>query len=79
MRPMQRRIPRWAYVVGVLVALAAAGLAVWLIWGRAPEDVSNPDAEFTVPEEEPEPKKRKPEDFVWPIFGYTPVRRFPAA
>lgn len=74
MRPMQRRFPRWAYVVGVLVALAAAGLAGWLIWGRAPEDVSNPDAEFTVPDEEPEAKKRKPEDFVWPIFGYTPDR-----
>src|SRR5688572_17052219 len=74
MRPMQRRIPRWGYVVGVLVALAAAGLAVWAIWGRAPEDVSNPDAEFTVPEEKPEQKKRKPEDFVWPIFGYTPDR-----
>ena len=74
MRPMQRRFPRWAYIVGILLALAAAGLAGWLIWGRAPEDVSNPDAEFTVPEEKPKAKKRKPEDFVWPIFGYTPDR-----
>ena len=74
MPPMQRRIPRWAYVVGVLVVLAAGGLAAYLIWGRAPEDVSNPDAEFTAPTEEPEPTKRKPENFVWPIFGYTPDR-----
>jgi outer membrane protein assembly factor BamB len=73
MPPMQRRVPRWAYLVGVVVALAAGGLAAWLIWGRAPEDVSNPDAEFTAPIEEPKPKK-KPKDFVWPIFGYTPDR-----
>jgi hypothetical protein len=71
---MQRRFPRWAYVVAALVALAAGGLAVWLIWGKAPGDVSNPDAEFTAPTEEPKPKKRKPEDFVWPMFGYTPDR-----
>jgi len=74
MPPMQRRIPRWAYAVGVVVALAAGGLAVWLIWGGAPEDVSNPDAEFTAPAETPTPAKRKPKDFVWPIFGYTPDR-----
>jgi outer membrane protein assembly factor BamB len=74
MPPMQRRVPRWAYVVGVVVVLAAGGLTAWLIWGRAPEDVSNPDAEFTAPTDEPKPEKRKPEDFVWPIFGYTPDR-----
>jgi outer membrane protein assembly factor BamB len=74
MPPMQRRIPRWAYVLGVVLALAAGGLAVWLIWGRAPDDVSNPDAEFTAPTEEPKPAKRKPKDFVWPIFGFTPDR-----
>ncbi len=79
MPPMQRRMPRWAYVLGAVVTLAAGGLAAWLIWGRAPEDVSNPDAEFTAPTEKPKPKK-KPEDFVWPIFGYTPDRSkyFPA-
>ena len=75
---MQRRFPRWAYVVGALAVLAAGGLTAYLIWGRAPEDVSNPDAEFTAPTEEPKQPKRK--DFVWPIFGYTPDRAkyFPA-
>jgi outer membrane protein assembly factor BamB len=74
MAPMQRRLPRWAYLLGALAALAAAALAAYLIWGRAPGDVSNPDAEFTVPEE-PKPRpKRKPKEFVWPIFGYTPDR-----
>ena len=73
MPPMRRRFPRWGYIVAALVALAAGGLAVWLIWGQAPDDVSNPDAEFTAPTEEPKPKK-KPKDFVWPIFGYTPDR-----
>ena len=73
MPPMQRRIPRWAYVLGVVAVLAAGGLTAWLIWGRAPEDVSNPDAEFTTPAEAPK-AKRRPKDFVWPIFGYTPDR-----
>jgi len=75
MPPMQRRFRRrWPYVLAALVVLAAGGLTAYLIWGRAPGDVSNPDAEFTVPPEQPKPKKRKPEDFVWPIFGYTPDR-----
>lgn len=71
---MPRRLPWWANALIVVAVLAAGGLAAWLIWGRAPEDVSNPDAEFTAPSEEPKPEKRKPEDFVWPIFGYTPDR-----
>jgi outer membrane protein assembly factor BamB len=74
MPPMRRRIPRWAYIASVLVVLAAGGLTAYLIWGRAPGDVSNPDAEFTEPDDEPTAKKRKPKDFVWPIFGYTPDR-----
>jgi outer membrane protein assembly factor BamB len=74
MPPMQRRVPRWAYVAAAAAALAAGGLAAYLIWGRAPDDVSNPDAEFTAPSEEPEPEKRKPKDFLWPVFGYSPDR-----
>src|SRR5688500_14853986 len=74
MPPMQRRFPRWAYVLAAVVVLAAGGLAAWLNWGDAPEDVSDPDAEFTAPAEEPKQKKRKPKDFVWPVFGYTPDR-----
>jgi outer membrane protein assembly factor BamB len=74
MPPMQRRFPRWAYALAALAVLAAGGLTAYLIWGRAPGDVSNPDAEFTVPQDEPKPKKRRPADFVWPVFGYTPDR-----
>jgi len=57
----------------VLVGGVGGGLA-YLEWGRAPDDVSNPDAEFTVPEEPPKKKPKKERDFVWPIFGYTPDR-----
>jgi outer membrane protein assembly factor BamB len=73
---MQRRIPRWAYALLAVVVLAGGGLVAYLMWGEAPDDISNPDAEFTVPEEEPkaDKKRKKPEDFVWPIFGYTPDR-----
>lgn len=71
---MPRRFPRWAYALAVLAVLAAGGLAAYLLWGRAPEDVSNPDAEFTVPQDDPKPKKPRAKDFVWPIFGYTPDR-----
>lgn len=74
MPPMRNRFPRWGYLVAALLVIAAGGLAAWLIWGKAPGDVSNPDAEFTAPSEEPKPKKKKPEDFVWPFFGYTPDR-----
>jgi len=74
MPPMRSRFPRWRYIVGALLVVAAGGLAVWLIWGKAPGDVSNPDAEFTAPTEEPKAKKKKPEEFVWPFFGYTPDR-----
>lgn len=76
MPPMLSRIPRWGWVAAALVAAAAAGLAAYLIFGRAPEDVSNPEAEFTVPEEEapPERERERKRDFVWPIFGYTPDR-----
>jgi outer membrane protein assembly factor BamB len=75
MPPMLRRLPRWFYILAAVAAvLAVGGLVGYLIWGRAPGDVSNPDAEFTVPQEQPKPKKRKPADFVWPIFGYTPDR-----
>ena len=71
---MKRRLPWWGYAIAAVLVIAAGGLAAWLIWGQAPEDVSNPDAEFTAPTEEPKQKKPKPEDFVWPVFGYTPDR-----
>jgi outer membrane protein assembly factor BamB len=75
MPPMPIRIPRWGYAAIAAVLLAAGGAGAYLIWGRAPGDVSNPDAEFTVPAPAPKPPKRKKEKpFVWPIFGYTPDR-----
>ena len=55
MPPMQRRFPRWAYALVALAVVAAGGLTAYLIWGRAPGDVSNADAEFTVPDKQPEP------------------------
>lgn len=74
MPPMRRLRRRWPYAVAVLVLLAGAGAAAYLIWGRAPDDISNPGADFTVPEEERQPQRRRRENFVWPIFGYTPDR-----
>src|SRR5688500_6704622 len=74
MPPVKRRFPWWAHALFALAVLGGCALAAWFLWGKAPEDVSNPDAEFTVPQEEPKPQKRKPENFVWPMFGYTPDR-----
>ena len=70
-------MPRWLYAAAaaVLAIVMAVGIG-YLLWGRAPDDVSNPDADFTVPEEPAQPKlpPKKKEDFVWPTFGYTPDR-----
>ena len=74
MPPVKRRFPWWGHALIALVVLAGVGGAAYLLWGKAPNDVSNPDAEFTVPDEKQKPKKRKPKDFVWPVFGYTPDR-----
>ena len=49
-RAMQRRFPRWAIRRRCRSSRSPrAASPCWLIWGRAPEDVSNPDAEFTAP------------------------------
>ena len=66
---------RWPLVLLVLVLVGgmAGGLA-YLKWGRAPDDVSNPDADFTVPQEQPPAKQPKAKAFVWPTFGLTPDR-----
>lgn len=75
MPPVRRLRRRWPYLLAVLVLLAGAGAAAWLVWGDAPEDVSDPAADFTEPEEEPEPERpKKRENFVWPILGYTADR-----
>jgi outer membrane protein assembly factor BamB len=76
-----RKRRRWPLVLLVLVLVGGlAGGVGYLIWGRAPGDVSNPDAEFTVPEKTPPKPKPRSKEFVWPIFGYTPDRAkyFPA-
>lgn len=71
---MQRRFRRrWPYLLAALIVLAGAGLGAYLIWGRAPGDVSNPNAEFK-PQQPKKAKKPTPDRFVWPIFGYTPDR-----
>jgi outer membrane protein assembly factor BamB len=70
----RRRRRRWPFVVGGLVALGVAGLVVYLTAGQTPGDVSNPEVEFTTPQE-PAPKpKRRSKAFAWPFYGYTPAR-----
>jgi outer membrane protein assembly factor BamB len=74
-----RRRRRWI-LIGLAVAVLAAGGAVAFVLQHQPGDVSNPHVEFSAPptatptpQQTPEPKKA--EDFRWPIYGYSPDRR----
>ena len=73
---------RWPFVLAaVVVVLGLGALVVYNTWVKAPGDVTDEDAEFqdtaeqdVPPPEEPEPRKRKGETFVWPDFGFSPNR-----
>jgi outer membrane protein assembly factor BamB len=67
--PGGRRRRRWPWLAGLLVVLAGAGLAAYLIFVKAPGDVSHPDVEFTQPAKAPPPKKRDT-GYDWPLYGY---------
>jgi outer membrane protein assembly factor BamB len=77
----RRRRRRWPLILAVVVVLlAGGGLAVYLIWGKKPGDVSNPNAEFsdtqdqqTQPNQAPA-KKKKGETFIWGTYGYGATR-----
>jgi outer membrane protein assembly factor BamB len=77
----RRRRRRWPWILAVLVVLlAGAGVAVYLLWGKKPADVSNPNAEFQDTQDQaaqPPPttaKKKKRETFVWSTYGYSGTR-----
>jgi outer membrane protein assembly factor BamB len=70
----RRRIVIWAGLALAVLLAAGAGAYVLLSDG----DVSNPDVEFrSEPTEtpQPEPAKKGPDTFTWPLYGYSPTRR----
>src|SRR5690349_15211488 len=79
----RRRRRRWPWILAVVVVLlAGGGLAAYLHWGKAPGDVTNPNAEFQdtddqqqQPDQAQQPaKKKKLETFVWGTYGYGQTR-----
>src|SRR5207245_4722240 len=68
-RRRRRRWPLWAGLAALLVAGAA--LAVYLIYGRAPGNVSHPNVEFTGPTKAPHPKVKLNS---WPLYGLNAQR-----
>ena len=70
----RRRIVIWLGLAAALLLAAGAGAYVLLSGG----DVSNPNVEFRAePTDTPaaEPAKKNEDDFVWPLYGYSPERR----
>ena len=71
----RRRWPLWLALI--VLVLAGAAVAGYFLFVKEPEDVSNPQVEFTAPTEaepEPPPKKTFGTGFVWPYYGYNPAR-----
>lgn len=77
LRRLLRR--RWlAALAATATALGVAAAVVYLTLGQEPDDVSNPDVEFTAPTPTttapPEDTRPRPSRFVWRIYGYDPGR-----
>lgn len=73
----RRRRRHWPYALAALVVLLGGGAAgAYFGLVKAPGDVTNPDVEFTAPEQGAEPPERKRRDtrVLWPTYGYTPQR-----
>jgi outer membrane protein assembly factor BamB len=73
--PGARRRRRWPLWLAALLLLAGAALAVYLLFIRAPGNVSHPNVEFKAPAKAPQapkpPPHRKADTGVdWPLYGY---------
>jgi outer membrane protein assembly factor BamB len=68
---------RWPLRVAVAALLAAvAAIAAWLLFFRAPGNVSHAGVEFTAPKPAPPRKTKKAEStgLDWPLYGYNAQR-----
>jgi outer membrane protein assembly factor BamB len=62
---------RSALAAGVLVALAALGLGAYLYEKHRTGSIYRPNAPFTPQTLAPQPPKKPPKAFAWPLYGYT--------
>ena len=74
-----RRRRRWI-LIGLAVAVVAAGGAVAFVLLHQPGDVSNPHVQFSAPPTatptpEATPQAKKVNNFRWPVYGYSNDRR----
>jgi outer membrane protein assembly factor BamB len=67
--PGGRRRRRWPWILGALAVVAAAGVAIYFAFIKAPGNVSHPDVEFTAPKQAPAQKKANTGSD-WPLYGY---------
>jgi outer membrane protein assembly factor BamB len=67
--PGGRRRRRWPWLLGLLVLAAGVAVAAYLVFVKAPGDVSHPDVEFTAPKKAPPAQKRNT-GVDWPLYGY---------
>ncbi|HEX4735192.1 MAG TPA: PQQ-binding-like beta-propeller repeat protein [Thermoleophilaceae bacterium] len=68
--PGGRRRRRWPWVLGGLVLVAGVAVAAYLVFVKAPGDVSHPDVEFTAPQKAPPKGQKTNTGYDWPLYGY---------